>query len=75
MQNAKRHMTAAKAASIADWIGVPLDTDFFTLSPAQLNVLSIAADNRRYTRPRNAQGCRNRTFWAYVQRAARSART
>lgn len=75
MQNAKHQMTALQAANIAYWIGVPLDTDFFTLSRAQLNVLSIAADNRRYKRPRNAQGCRNRTFWAYVQRAARSERT
>ena len=71
----KRHMTASKAISIAQRAGVPIDADFFTLNNAQLNVLSIAADNRRYKRPRNAQGCRNRTFWAYVQRAARSART
>jgi hypothetical protein len=68
----RRQMSHIEAVDIAARIGVPIDADFFTFSRSQVEALLIKADNRRYKRPRNANGSRGRTFWAYIQRRARA---
>lgn len=72
IDNHRRQMSHIEAVDIAARVGVSIDADFFTFSRSQVEALLIKADNRRYQKPKNANGSRGLTFWAYVQRRTRA---
>ena len=59
------------ARSLATQYAINLEKDFFTLSFHEVAQVILAADTRRYRKPRQANGSRGRYFFAYLQRAAR----
>ena len=62
-------MKKFEATSIATAHSIPLDVDFFTLpNDAVLRILD-AADERKYRKPKNANGSRARYFHAMLVRA------
>ena len=63
------------ARSLASQYAINLEKDFFTLSFHDVAQVLLAADTRRYRKPRQANGSRGRYFFAYLQRAARDRAT
>lgn len=62
-----------EARGIIAGIGCELNADFHTLDSNQVHRVLMEADQRKYRKPKNANGSRARYFFAYVQRAARKA--
>jgi hypothetical protein len=67
-----RHVAAYRtdARAILESCRVPIGADFHTLTSAQVDALLTVADQRRYQKPRNANGSRGRYFHAMLQRRA-----
>lgn len=64
-------MDGNTAAEILCSVNATVDTDFHTLTSAQVERITAAADRHNYRKPRGANGSRARYFFAYCQRAAR----
>lgn len=63
-------MSARDAQDLASRHDIPLGVDFHTLPSATVERILSAADERRYRKPRDANGSRARYFHAYLCRAA-----
>ena len=59
-----------EARAIFAAIDCELNEDFHRLNSNQVSRLLMEADQRKYRKPRNANGSRARMFFAYVQRRA-----
>lgn len=66
-------MTKNEATNLAHKYSIALGKDFFTLSSDEVSRVLAAADERKYRKPKNANGSRARYFFALLQRAASRA--
>jgi hypothetical protein len=56
--------------SLAHKYRIPLDKDFHALTSAEVERVLAAADERKYRKPKNANGSRARYFHASMVRAS-----
>ncbi len=59
------------ACGILSRIGISRGEDFHRLPSSKVERLLEAADDRKYRKPKNANGSRGRYFHAYLQRLCR----
>lgn len=64
-------MDKLSATSLAHKYSIRLDADYHQLSSLEVERVLAAADERKYRKPRNANGSRGRYFHALLVRAAR----
>lgn len=65
-------MNKFEATTIATAHGIPLGADFHTLPSETVDRILQAADERKYIKPKNANGSRARYFYAMLTRANNS---
>lgn len=63
-------MNKQEAMGICHRYGIPIGCDFHTLNSDVVKRILNAADERKYRKPRNANGSRARYFYAYLMWAA-----
>lgn len=64
-------LSRTEALAILTASGIAQGADFHTLSSAQVDALLVHAKQRKYRKPRDANGSRARYFHAYLERTAR----
>ena len=62
-------MKRADAIALAARHEIPLNVDFYTLPLSTVERVIKAADERKYRRPRSANGSRARYFYEYLNRS------
>lgn len=62
-------MKRAEAIALAARHKIPLNQDFYTLPASTVERITAAADERKYRKPKNANGSRARYFYAYLVRS------
>lgn len=62
-------MKRAEAIALAARHEIPLNKDFHTLPASTVDRITAAADERKYRKPKNANGSRARYFHAYLVRS------
>jgi hypothetical protein len=62
-------MTKDIATDLIHKFQIRTDKDFYTLSSAEVHRVLEAADDRKYRKPKNANGSRARYFFAALKRA------
>lgn len=61
-------MTKSEAHEIMFLWEIPINRDFHALNSETVDRIIAAADERKYRKPKNANGSRARYFYAYLNR-------